>query len=314
MLACPACGTLVHAAELKQLAAMATAKEAQGYLAGARDDWQKVLDLLPPHAEQRPTIDAKLADLESRIAAAADSPASKVKDGRPWYRRGVATLVAVATLILGQAKFLLLGLGKATTLWSMVVFASLYFKTWGWQLVAGFVLSIYIHEMGHVYQMKRYGITASAPMFVPGLGAFVMAQQRYRDPHMDAKIGLAGPLWGLGAGAVAYAAFLYTGNSYWGAIARITAFLNLLNLVPVWQLDGMRGFHGLNRWMRWSIAAAFFVAAFLTSARPLMVVGAIAVYQALQPAIKEADYDAFGTFLLLIGALTWLAVLDVKVM
>lgn len=54
-------------------------------------------------------------------------------------------------------------------------------------------------------------------------------------------MGLAGPLWGLAAAIAAALAYLATDAPIWAAIARFGAWINLFNLLPVWQLDGSRG-------------------------------------------------------------------------
>jgi Zn-dependent protease len=105
--------------------------------------------------------------------------------------------------VLGKLKFLLIGLTKASTFISMFAFFGVYWSAYGWPLALGLVLSIYIHEMGHVAMLRGLGIDAGAPMFIPGVGAVVMLKQHVQDPLTDAKIGLAGPVWGLGAAIVA---------------------------------------------------------------------------------------------------------------
>ncbi|HUO50882.1 MAG TPA: site-2 protease family protein, partial [Gemmatimonadaceae bacterium] len=303
LLACPACGALVHAAELKTLAADAERQTADGDLAGARRSWLRVLDLLPPHAEQRAPVEARASELARRIESTPAAQRGEPADPRPWWKRGAAAVSAAVLLALSKAKFLLLGLGKMTTLASMLAFAAVYWNAFGWTLALGFVATIYVHEMGHVAALRRYGMDASAPLFVPGLGAVVLSKQHYDDPKLDAKVGLAGPLWGLGAGLVCYAVYRYTGNGYWGALAQLTGFINLFNLIPFWQLDGSRGFHALSRWQRWAVAAAFGIAFFATGLKLLVLLAAVAVYRAFQPAVRDGDLDAFGTFLILIGAL-----------
>src|SRR2546422_5007806 len=68
-------------------------------------------------------------------------------------------------------------------------------------------------------------------MFIPGVGAVVRLKQYPASPREDARVGLAGPLWGLGATAAAYAAYLGTGGGIWAAIAHFGAWVNLFNLV-----------------------------------------------------------------------------------
>ena len=127
------------------------------------------------------------------------------------------------------------------------------------------------------------------------------------DPSVDAKIGLAGPEWGLGAGLAAYVVFLITGTMTWAAIAQLTAFINLFNLIPIWQLDGSRGFHALAVWQRWIVVAAIGAAYLVTSQKILLIVGAVALYRAFQRAVIKPDYQAMITFVVLVAALAWLS-------
>ena len=46
----------------------------------------------------------------------------------------------------------------------MLLSAVVYWTIWGWKFAVGVVLSIYVHEMGHVQALQRYGIKATAPM------------------------------------------------------------------------------------------------------------------------------------------------------
>src|SRR5205807_8136402 len=173
-------------------------------------------------------------------------------------------------LILTKSKFLLLGLTKASTFLSMLLSAGVYFTMWGWQFAVGLVVSIYIHEMGHVQALNRYGIKATPPMFIPGFGALIRLRQYPTDAREDARVGLAGPIWGLGAALAALGVYLVTRAPIWAAIAHLGAFINLFNLVPVWQLDGARGFHALSRHQRW-IAAAVIAAMWAATGEGLLV-------------------------------------------
>src|SRR4029078_118918 len=122
---------------------------------------------------------------------------------------------------------------KASTFVSMFAFFGVYWSIYGWPLALGLVLAIYIHEMGHVAMLRRLGIDAGAPMFIPGVGAFVMLKQHIQDPLTDAKIGLAGPVWGLGAGLCAFGIYAVTGARIWLAIAQLTRVLNLFNILSL---------------------------------------------------------------------------------
>src|ERR1051326_5804830 len=108
----------------------------------------------------------------------------------PWGGRfakigagGVAAWKFKTILLLGltKGKLLLLGLTKMSTLLSMLAMFGTYWFAYGWPFAAGLVLSIYVHEMGHVIALRRYNIAATAPMFIPFFGAFVRMKQYPRS-------------------------------------------------------------------------------------------------------------------------------------
>jgi Zn-dependent protease len=307
-LACPACASLIHTNTLKQLAAEADVATRAGDLVSARNHWATALRLLPVRSQQHATIRDRMAELTRRIdegATAEHAPSATPET--PWWRRGAAGLVTVALLLISKLKFLLLGLTKASTFISMFAFFGVYWSIYGWPLALGLVLSIYVHEMGHVAMLRRLGIEAGAPMFIPGVGALVMLKQHVSDPLTDAKIGLAGPVWGLGAALAALGIYAVTGARIWLAIAQLTGFLNLFNLIPVWQLDGSRGIHVLARWERWALVAAIALALMMTEQRLLFIVGGVTVWRSLQQETGPGDTRVLATFVVLVIALSLLA-------
>jgi Zn-dependent protease len=161
--------------------------------------------------------------------------------------------------------------------------------------------------MGHVSMLRRLGIGADAPIFIPGIGAMVMLREHVTDPVVDAKIGLAGPVWGLGAGIAAWLVYEATGLPLWRAIAELTGFLNLFNLIPIWQLDGSRGFHALSRRQRWMIVGTMAAAVALTGVRVLWIAIAVAIFRALQKEDGPGHTPALVTYAALVLALSWLA-------
>ena len=89
------------------------------------------------------------------------------------------------------------------------------------------------------------------------VGAFIRLRGRELAPYQNARIGLAGPMWGLGAATMSLAVSRAGGGPLWAAVAHTGAWLNLFNLMPVWQLDGNRGFSALSASARWIVAAGF---------------------------------------------------------
>jgi Zn-dependent protease len=282
---------------------------AAGDLPQARASWESALALLPPDSTQHKAISARIKDISARIDAASSPGASRkpANPDHPAWRRALGGVVTAFLLLLGKLKFLILGLTKASTFFSMFAFFGVYWSIFGWPLALGLVVSIYIHEMGHVSALRKLGLAAGAPLFIPGVGALVMLKEHPADAHVDAEIGLAGPIWGLGAGLAALAVYYATRNPIWAAIAHLTGFINMFNLTPVWQLDGSRGFHALNRSQRWAAVGAIAIAYLLTNTGLLLVLGLVGVWRAVEKEQGPGDTKAFGIYVMLIGALAWLA-------
>jgi membrane-associated protease RseP (regulator of RpoE activity) len=173
----------------------------------------------------------------------------------------------------------------------------------------GLVASIYVHEVGHVAALKRYGIEASAPMFVPGFGAFVRLKQYPTDAHEEARTGLAGPLWGLVAALVAAGLGALTGSPIALAVASLGATINLFNLIPVWQLDGARGLKALARNERFLLAAVGVATGLMVHEWMPAVVGLLVFSRAFSGAHATGDRRVLLLFAALIVAHALLATL-----
>jgi Zn-dependent protease len=306
LLSCPSCHALVHAPRLKELAAAAQRATDAGDATGALEAWREAHDLLPPSSKQYAVVADRIDKLSRHVSFAPSNTSQAAPKHGSAFKRGWAAVSAIALIALSKAKLLLLGLTKLGTLSSMLVFLGVYWGLYGWKFALGFVVCIYIHEMGHVASLARYGIKASAPMFIPGFGALVRLRQAPANVHEDARVGLAGPVWGTGAGLAAWLIGAATGAPIWLAIAHTAGWLNLFNLLPVWQLDGGRGFRAFSRTQRW-MAVAFVGAAFAVTREPLFViVGLGAGWNAFRAAPDDPDWGALGLFGGLIAVLAWL--------
>jgi Zn-dependent protease len=305
-LACPSCGALVHGARLRELADLAAAAVTAGDRAAARQHWQDALALVPPSADQHRLIAQRIEELrDTGPPLRAASPPSQ----RPgsWWKQTLGVGATVGVLLIGKLKFLLLGLTKLSTFVSMFGFFAVYWSLYGWPLALGLAVSIYIHEMGHVSVLRRLGIHAGAPLFIPGVGAVVMLKERITDPIVDARIGLAGPVWGMGAAIAAALVGFATGAPIWKAISELTAFINLFNLTPVWQLDGSRGFHAMTRTDRWTAVATIGVMATVTGVGLLWIVGAVALWRALRGEPGPGHMPTLLTYQALVVVLSLIA-------
>jgi Zn-dependent protease len=306
-LVCPSCSALVYREQLEDLASRASSATMAGDRATARALWEEARTLVPPESEQYRQIGERLAAIGD--GAPAGAPSARVNDSsnRSWWKSIGAVGITIGVLLIGKLKFLLLGLTKLSTFASMFGFIAVYWSIHGWPLAVGLAGSIYIHEMGHVAMLRRLGIHAGAPLFIPGVGALVMLKEHVSDPIKDARIGLAGPVWGLGAAVASWLTYLATGAPIWLAITELTGFLNLFNLIPIWQLDGSRGFHALSRQERWIVVAAIAFALWLTGVGVLWLVGAVAVFRAVRGEAGPGHQPTLLTFAGLVLALSWFA-------
>lgn len=308
LLACPSCQALVHRDALEQLAADARAAEAAEDLEGAMTKWREALDLLPAAARQRVAIDERLVALGNRRDARVAAAGMKKPDtSEGLHKRAWGAIIAGGLFLLGKGKFLLLGLTKLKTVVSMLGFFGVYWAIYGWVWALGVMLCIYVHEIGHVAMLARYGVKATAPMFIPGVGALIMLQQRITDPRQDARVGLAGPVWGLGAGLVALAIAHMTELPAVAAVARWAGFLNLFNLLPVWQLDGAHAMKALSRPQRIALALVFGALWYATHNYMVAIVGIGVAVRAFMESPEEGDLPTLATFVALTTALVWLA-------
>ena len=177
LVSCPVCRRLVHSDRLKGLAQTAEAAAERGDLQAALVAWHSALELLPVGSGQHDAIAARISGLARQVEqtpALASSPApSAAPDAHGGMGKaglaGVGTIGLllwkfkfIAFLIVTKAKFLLLGLTKASTFLSMFLSLGVYWTAFGWRFAVGLVVSIYIHEMGHVYLLNRYGVRAGA--------------------------------------------------------------------------------------------------------------------------------------------------------
>jgi Zn-dependent protease len=148
---------------------------------------------------------------------------------------GLAIAAGKLKFLLPLAKF---GLPALKTGGSMLVSLVVYAQVYGWWFALGFVLSIFIHEMGHVFAAWRLGIPVSAPLFIPGFGALILQKQRAKSPWEEALIGIGGPVAGTLAALFCLLVYGLTGSPLMLALAFMGFFLNLFNLLPIFPLDG----------------------------------------------------------------------------
>jgi Zn-dependent protease len=234
-LACEQCHALVHGEELARLSEEAHQAEAKGELRNARDLWLKGLPLLPGDSRQAVWIRnhaQKLDEAAQQVKVLQQKPPA---ENQQWARK-LGPLAPIAILLAkGKA---LLPLLKLKFLLSLFAFMGFYWAEFGAKFGIGFAVLILIHELGHFIDIQRRGLPADMPIFLPGLGAYVKWRALGVSVKTRAEVSLAGPLAGWVASVACGLIWWKTGDGLWAALARAGAWLNVMNMIPVWVLDG----------------------------------------------------------------------------
>jgi Zn-dependent protease len=249
-LACPDCQTLTYGAHLSQIAYSAQQLEQEQKWAEARERWKSALVWLPEETQQAESVRQHIAQIDARLKAAQDQKAR-------WTKRlGPFAPIALFLLKIKSGLFLLF---KLKFLLSLVAFFGIYWVLFGWKFAVGFTACLFIHEMGHFVAVKRRGLKADLPIFMPGLGAYVRWYSQGVSLPDLASISLAGPMYGLVAALACYGIFLETHQPIFLVLVYVGAWINFLNLLPVLGLDGAQAASALSRLQRGLIAATCIV-------------------------------------------------------
>lgn len=159
-------------------------------------------------------------------------------------RKWGGSLLAGGVLLAKGAKLM-----KLKTVISMLIAVGAYALFWGWPFAVGFVLLIFVHEMGHALVLRQQGIRAGAPVFIPFVGAVIAMKELPRDAWVEALVGIGGPALGtVGAAACLVVAYLL-GSGFWFGLASVGFLLNLFNVLPISPLDGGRITGVISRWL-----------------------------------------------------------------
>lgn len=226
-----------------------------------------------PRAAGRSPDEPSPAGEPLRLQADDGPPPERGRSGSALRRR-LAPLLAALAAILAKLKAILLLLPKIKVIsaaGTMLVSIAAYAWLWGLPFALGFVLLLFVHEMGHVVALRREGIRASAPMFIPFLGAVISARTLGQDALAEAKVGLAGPILGSVGAAACVLVYRATGAEIWRALAFTGFFLNLFNLLPVVPLDGGRAMAAMAPWM-WVLGFLALIPLVFVFANPLMLI------------------------------------------
>jgi len=250
------------------------------------------------------TAQPALATAEPALAAPAPAePALAADPARPSSGtratpRGFGAIVALLAFALMKGKSLLILLkalpaGKFL-LTSLSMLAMVWFEAQrsGIWFGVGFVLMILVHELGHGYAMKKRGVAAGWPIFIPFFGAMIAMKGGPNDRDTEAEIAYGGPLAGTAVSLVAVGLCLALDSLLFMALAYTGFFLNLFNLTPISPLDGGRVAQAFSRrawWLGLVVLAGIF---FWTHSPQLLLIAVLALPRLFAKDGVDAEREA----------------------
>src|SRR6266576_924983 len=227
----------------------------------------------------------------------ADIPPQSPYHYSPAPRSNGATagwLTGLGAAIIAFLKYgglLLLKIPALGTVVSVLISFAGYAWIRGPWFAAALIAMIFVHEMGHVLEIRRQGMEATAPIFIPFMGAAIFQRSHPTDALKQAQIGIAGPIAGTIGATAAFALYGSTHSPVLLLAALIGFYINLFNLIPIWQLDGAWILAPVSKWFQVAgyaiigIGALFFH--FLLS--PLIIIIALLGIPSLIRRFREAS-------------------------
>lgn len=187
-------------------------------------------------------------------------------------------------------------LGKVlTTGGTMLLSMLVYSWVFGWKYAAGFVLLIFVHEMGHYVAARRRGLPVGAPTFIPFVGAWISMKEMPRDVETEAYVGFAGPLAGTAVAMACYFLARETDSRLLLALAYSGCMLNLFNLIPISPLDGGR-ITAIISPKVWLAGVPLLAGLFFLKPSPMLILIALLAWPQLKAAFTGQDGQAPGYY------------------
>lgn len=158
----------------------------------------------------------------------------------------IATGVALRGGFVGPGRGLkVVGMdGGGLVLAGVAVVAAVWF--WGWQIGLALMVTVALHEYGHVAAYRVCGRDDARFRLIPLLGGYAISSRAPRTPETAFFIALMGPAICVAPMALAFALAnllidtLPSLATDLYVLGLVMGALNLFNLLPLWPLDGGR--------------------------------------------------------------------------
>jgi Zn-dependent protease len=213
--------------------------------------------------------------------------------------RGILGGLASALLaVWAIAKYALIFVAKVpalATLLSGLVAVGVYALLFPFTAAVGLVVMIFVHEMGHVIEIRRQGMQATAPIFIPFLGAAIFQRSHAQSAVRQAQIGIAGPIAGTIGAIVALVLYVSTHNDMFLVWAYLGFWINLFNLIPFGMLDGGWITAPIGKWVQIAGLALLAVLFFARLVNPLVLIVVALGMPMVYRRFRDSAYDAYLT-------------------
>lgn len=113
------------------------------------------------------------------------------------------------------------------------------------EFAAILMISLFVHESGHIWAMKRYGIKTKGIYFIPFVGGAAVSESAFPSRKAEVVVALMGPIWGFGTALCCAGLYAATKHPLWAGASAWIALVNLFNLLPINPLDGGRVFKSI---------------------------------------------------------------------
>jgi Zn-dependent protease len=172
-----------------------------------------------------------------------------------------------------------------TTAGTMLISIVAYSFVFGWPYAIGFVLLIFVHEMGHFIAARQRGLAVGAPTFIPFVGAWIQMKDLPHDAETEAYVGMGGPLVGSIGALACYYLSRMSHSDLLLALSYSGFFLNLFNLIPISPFDGGRITAVISPRL-WLLGAPILIGLFLFRPSPLLILMVVLAIPAMMQAFR----------------------------
>ena len=159
----------------------------------------------------------------------ANVPPAQVSEP-PKAKSHTITWIAIGLKLLKSAKAIQIALVGASV--------ASYSFLFDWRFAVIIVMALMFHEYGHLRAMKKMGMKVKGMYLIPFIGGAAVSSDRIQTRWENVYISMMGPVYGLLMTIAFFIIYRLTNHSLAAGLASFSALLNLINLLPIFPLDG----------------------------------------------------------------------------